>query len=197
MLKSALLVCLASSPIPAIATEFDSTEPVVKVNISGERVTVDVELLLPATAQQVWSVWTDYDHYTRFVPSLKISHILNQQGNLVHIYQRGFSQHGPISFPFESENQDEQIMPYQEIHSRQLKGSLKSLAASTRFVTDSEGTRVLYHAESIPGIWMPPILTKLFIEHETIAHYRLMRSEVMRRQKNELSLDHSTSFNTN
>jgi uncharacterized protein YndB with AHSA1/START domain len=171
-----ILFCLLTQSANLFASE-----PTVSVAISGESVTIDVELLIAASPQQVWSVWTDYENMPKFIPSLKESRIVVRQGNLYQLYQRGISQHGPITFPFEAHHQDEQILPYQAILTHQLQGSLKSLAASTRFIADGEGTRVTYHADSISGFWMPPIVTKLFIQHETSAHFRLMRDEVLKR----------------
>lgn len=173
-----LLICIAPQNF---AVDLFNNEPLVKVGISGQQVTVDVEILIPASPQQTWLVWTDYEHLPDFIPSLKESRVVARQGNLYQLYQRGFSQHGPISFPFETQHEDEHVLPHDIIRSKQIKGSLKSLAATTQFLAENNHTRVRYHAESVSGFWLPPIVTQLFIEHETAAHYRLMRDEVLRR----------------
>jgi|GEM_PF-2711238 len=163
------------------ATELANDEPQVKVIISGQQVTVDVEIMLPVTPQQAWAVWTDYENLPSFIPTLKESRVVTHQGNFYQLYQRGLSQHGPITFPFETQHEDELILPHDTIRSHQVKGSLKSLAATTKFLAEGGRTRIIYHAESVSGFWLPPIVAKLFIEHETATHYRLMRDEVLRR----------------
>ena len=175
------LICLFGIPNNSYATESLNHEPQVKVVINGQQVTVDVKIVLPVTQQQAWSVWTDYENMPGFIPSLKESRIVARQGNTYQLYQRGLSQHGPITFTFETHHEDEQILPHEIIRSHQVKGSLKSLTATTKFLADNDQTRIVYHAESVSGFWLPPIVAKLFIEHETATHYRLMRDEVLRR----------------
>jgi ribosome-associated toxin RatA of RatAB toxin-antitoxin module len=162
---------------------FSADDPSVKVAIDNGQVTVDVELTLPVKPQTAWEVWTDYENMPQFIPSLSESRVIAQQGNLYQLQQKGYSQYGPISLAFDSICEHELIMPYREIKSRQLRGTLKSLTATTTFIPENGGTRVAYHADSVPGIWMPPVLTETFIEHGTRAHYILMREEVLRRAK--------------
>ena len=181
LLKLSALAGLLGFSINSGAAELANDEPQVKVVINGQQVTVDVEIVLPVTPQQAWSVWTDYENLPSFIPSLKESRVVARQGNLYQLYQRGFSQHGPITFPFETQHEDEQTLPHEIIHSHQVKGSLKSLVATTKFLAEDERTRIVYHAASVSGFWLPPLVTKLFIEHETTTHYRLMRDEVLRR----------------
>jgi len=185
------LTCLFGFSNNNYAEELLNNEPQVKVVISGQQVTVDVEIMLPVTPQQAWAVWTDYENLPSFIPSLKESRIVARQGNTYQLYQRGFSQHGPISFPFETHHEDEQILPYEIIRSHQVKGSLKSLIATTKFLVEDGHTHILYHAESVSGFWLPPIVTKIFIEHETASHYRLMRDEVLRRLATNTMSDRS------
>jgi uncharacterized protein YndB with AHSA1/START domain len=166
-------------PLPALCSD----EPAVKVDIHDGHVTVDVELALPVSPKAAWEVWTDYENMPQFIPSLSESRGVAQQDNVYQLRQKGFSQYGPISLAFETLSEHELIMPYQEIKSRQLRGTLKSLSATTIFIPEKGGTRVVYHCDSVPGIWMPPVLTETFIEHGTREHYTLMREEVLRRAK--------------
>jgi uncharacterized membrane protein len=196
LLNLSALLCLLGLSANNYAAESANEAPQVKVLISGQQVTVDVEMMLPVTPQQAWSVWTDYENLPSFIPSLKESHIVARQGNLYQLHQRGLSQHGPITFPFETQHEDEQTLPHEMIRSHQVKGSLKSLVATTQFLAEGDRTRIVYHAESVSGFWLPPIVTQLFIEHETGDHYRLMRDEVLRRlATNALPDQTKLSFN--
>lgn len=162
---------------------FSADDPSVKVAINNGQVTVDVELTLPVSPKTAWEVWTDYENMPQFIPSLSESRVIAQQGNLYQLQQKGYSQYGPISLAFDSICEHELIMPYREIKSRQLRGTLKSLTATTTFIPENGGTRVAYHADSVPGIWMPPVFAETFIEHGTREHYTLMREEVLRRAR--------------
>lgn len=183
---SAVLICLMSLPLSGLAVEPNEEgldDPAVEVEICDGHVKVDVEMTIAATPEQVWSVWTDYENLPKFDSSLRESHIVSHQGNLYELRQHGVSQHGPITFTYESRSQDEQIMPYREIHSQLLQGSFKSLTSITRFIAEGGVTRIIYHAESVPGVWLPPLVTKPFIKYGARDHYREMRYEIQRRIK--------------
>ncbi len=152
----------------------------VQVQIDGEVVRVDLNMLVPATQSQVWSVLTDYEHMAGFVSNLKQSKVLNVSGNTLKIFQSGQASYGALNFSFES-TREVQLTPYEKIHSRLLSGNMRRFEGRTELYQEGSQTRVVYHSESIPGVWIPPVIGKIFIEHESREQFQELRDEIIRR----------------
>ena len=86
----------------------------VKVQVAGETVVVDVNLLVSATRQQVWAVLTDFGHMAVFISNLKESKVISTSGDTLNIFQRGSAQYGPVTFPFES-TRELRLTPFDKI----------------------------------------------------------------------------------
>jgi predicted oxidoreductase len=40
-------------------------------------------------------------------------------------------------------------------------------------------------ADVVPGVWIPPVLGKVFIEHETFEQFQEIRDEILKRKQAE------------
>jgi len=40
----------------------------------------------------------------------------------------------------------------------------------------------VYHLESIPDVWLPPLIGRAIVEHETRARFRQLVEEILRRK---------------
>ncbi|MBI3222389.1 MAG: SRPBCC family protein [Nitrosomonadales bacterium] len=155
--------------------------------MSGDEVIVDLNLLVPATRQEAWAVLTDFEHMSGFVSNLKESRGMASAGDTLEIFQRGSAAYGPISFPFES-TRAIQLTPPEKIQSHLLSGSMRKMEGTTRLTQEGAQTRIVYHADTVPGVWIPPLVGKTFIEHETREQFNEMRHEIIRRQHPSTSL---------
>jgi hypothetical protein len=153
----------------------------VTVNIKGENVVVDLNMTVLATQQEVWKVLTDFDHMASFISNIKESKVLGVSGNVVKISQRGLAAYGPINFPFES-TREIRLNPFERIQSRMISGNLHKMESTTQLVETAEGIRILYHSDTIPGTWIPPLVGKSFIEHESRAQFQEIRNEIIKRK---------------
>ena len=79
---------------------------------------------------------------------------------------KGKAKFGPFSFPVESVREI-RLVPFESMQQRLLSGSMKRLDVTTRLAPEGSGTRITNHTESIPDVWIPPIVGRLFIAHET------------------------------
>jgi hypothetical protein len=59
---------------------------------------------------------------------------------------------------------------------------MKKFEGITRLLPDGSTTRILYRAEATPIDWVPPILGRAFIEHETRKQFLEFRREILRRK---------------
>jgi carbon monoxide dehydrogenase subunit G len=158
----------------------------VVVKKSGGTVFVDVSMSVKASMQEAWDVLTDYDHMAQFFPNLQSSKIIERTGNKIRIEQTGKISYGLVSFPFESIREIE-LRPYNEIRSRAIGGSLKQGNATTRLMPEEIGTRILYHSESVPSVWVPPAIGPRFIQNQTRAQFESLRNEILKKKSGSSS----------
>lgn len=171
------LLCLFASQANA-----DSGEAIaVGVRIEDEQVFVDVDFHVAATPQEVWAVMTDYDHATEFISKLEKSVILSRTEDSLLVSQRGTMGYGPFSLAIETVT-EVRLTPHGEMRGRMVSGSLKKNESMTRLIEDAQGTRIEYHLESIPGVWIPPIIGRAMVEFETRARFHQLRDEILRRK---------------
>ena len=60
---------------------------------------------------------------------------------------------------------------------------MRKLEGDTQLKIEGDSTRIAYHGDSIPGVWIPPIIGKIFIENELREQFRDIRNEVARRKQ--------------
>ena len=154
----------------------------VKVQVIGENVIVDLSMVVQATRQEVWGVLTDFDHMAGFITNLKESRVLSTSADTMKVFQRGSASYGPIKFPFES-TREMRLDPFDKIQSHMISGNMRKMEGTTQLADEGAQTRIIYHTDSIPGVWIPPLIGKSFIEHETREQFREMRNEIIKRKQ--------------
>jgi carbon monoxide dehydrogenase subunit G len=179
---AAILVLLSLFQAQAFAEPGDDKDIAIKVQIDGEDVIVDVSFPVRATQQEVWAVMTDFEHMASFVSNLQSSRVIDRSGNIMHIAQQGKAQRGPLSFAFDSVREI-RLSPFDRVQSHLISGKMRKLEGDTQLKSEGDATRVAYHGDSIPGVWIPPLVGKIFIENELREQFRDMRNEILRRKQ--------------
>lgn len=179
---SFILVLLCFFQAQAVADARHDKDIEVKVQIDGEDVFVDVNFTVSAPAKLVWEVLTDFDHMSNFIVNLQTSKVIDKTDNGLHVFQKGIAKYGLISFPFESVREIH-LFSFNKIQTHMMSGNIKKLEGVTQLITEGEQTRIIYHADTIPGVWIPPVVGKVFIEHETREQFQESRDEIMRRKR--------------
>jgi len=182
LMKLSLMVLWLLFVTPVFAETQQDQDIEVKVQFEGEKVIVDLNMLIPATPQEVWGVLTDFNHMVEFISNMKESKIVENTGDKLKLFQRGVAAYGPIDFAFES-TRELTLTPYTKIQTHMLNGNMKSMDGTTQVIEEGKQSRIVLHNESIPGRWIPPVVGKSFIEHETREQYQEIRNEVIKRLK--------------
>ena len=172
------LLLLALPGFPARGAE----EPGVAVTVlhEGDTLTVDALMHVPVAPQEVWAVLADFEHFADFVPNMQVSRIVSKPGEPLRIEQKGKSRYGLLSFSYESLREVE-LLPYETIKSRAIKGNMKKMETLTRLSAEGDGTRISYHNEVVPEFWLPPLIGPEFIRHEVAEQFRAFIREMLRR----------------
>ena len=177
-----LLLCLLLAPFLILADARHDEDIAVEVAVDGENVSVDVTMPVAADRELVWAVLTDFSHMANFISNLRESRVISSQGDVLVISQRGTAKYGPLSFPFDT-TREIRLAPWDSIQSRLLSGNMRKMQGLTRLFAGETATRVVYHTDSTPGVWIPPLIGKTFIAHETREQFQQMRDEIMRRKQ--------------
>jgi hypothetical protein len=153
----------------------------VAVRIQGEEAIVDVNFHVRVTPREAWAVMTDYDHATAFMSKLEKSVILSRTDEMLLVSQKGTMGYGPFSLTLETVTEI-RLTPFEKMKSRLISGNMKKSEATTRLIPDASGTRIVFHLESIPDVWMPPIIGRALVEFEARARFRQLVEEMLRRK---------------
>lgn len=177
LLFAAALYCLL-----AVHANAESDKAIdVAVRIQGDEAIVDVAFHVPVTPQEAWAVMTDYDHATAFISKLERSVIMSRTEEMLVVSQKGTMGYGPFSVTLETVTEI-RMTPFEKLQSRLISGNLKKNDTTTRLIPDAIGTRVVYHQESIPDVWIPPFIGRALVEFETRARFRQLVEEILRRK---------------
>ena len=175
-LAAALLAPLAAATLAhaAAVTQVD----VVK---QGAVYVVDAVLVTPVSLPQAWAVLSDFDAMTHFVPNLTESRVTARDGNRWTVKQKGVMRLGPFELEFESVRELE-LTPYEKVVARQIRGAARSAQSETRLAPADGATRISYHAEVEPAVWLPAVISRRLIEREVRAQFEAIAREMLRRR---------------
>lgn len=172
---------LLAACLVVVAGTATAQEVEVRVEKRGDLVVIAVKAPVSATAPQVWSVMTDYEHMASFMSNVKTSTVVRREGNVLEVAQSGATKVAFLTFSFAAVRSVE-LLPMREIRSHLIKGDFKSYESTTRLDEDSTGTLIVHHGEYVPTAWLPPVIGPSIIESQTRKQYQEFIAEIMRRK---------------
>jgi carbon monoxide dehydrogenase subunit G len=170
-------VCLG-----AVANAADDNDAQVRVQTRGDLLIVDASLSVAASPEEAWAVLTDFDHMANFISNLQVSRVVAATGNTIQVEQKGKSSHGPFSIAFESIKEYE-LNPFDSIRSRLISGTFKRFEGTMQLIVQGKATRLVYHGESIPEMWVPPLIGPALVRSEIQEQFGELRDEIVRRNR--------------
>ena len=141
---------------------------------------VEGSFVVPVSPAVAWEVLTDFDHMGRFLTNLSFSQVLDRQGNVLQVEQRGIARFGLFSFKFQS-LREITLTPVSHIHARGLSGNIKHFVSDLRVAEEGSGTRLTYRAEMEPDFWLPSLQGPSLLRHEMAEQFSAMVAEMLRR----------------
>jgi carbon monoxide dehydrogenase subunit G len=147
----------------------------------GETVIVDANFVVPASQHEVWDVLTDFDHMVKFLPNLQFSKVVAGSENKIQVEQKGRVAYGVLSFSFHNVREVD-LAPYHEIRSHLVRGNLKKGEGTTQLIAEGNGTRVVYHNESLSGFWPGAAVSLSVVEKASREQFDAMKIEILRRK---------------
>ena len=181
-----VLVAIAGlllSPLCSAATERapSSNDDIhVTATKDGQTITVDAAFNVKATQRQAWDVLIDFDRMPKYLSTLESSKVIRRSGNILQVAQKGKESYGLLTFSFDNLRRVE-LVPYTEIKSHLISGSMKKSDGTTRLSSKGDVTHIVYHGVFIPNVDVPSGLGIPAIESATRKQFEGIRGEIERR----------------
>lgn len=141
-----------------------------------------IVMFSPAPLETAWSVLTDFDNMSKWVPNVKESSVKGKDGNTLTIEQKGTARFGLLSFPYTSVRRME-LEPLKSILSTQVQGSMKKVVSLMKLTPESTGTRLDYRIELIPSGIAATVMSKDFLKNELTEQFTAIVGEMNKRAK--------------
>ena len=176
----AALACVAAH---AFAQEKSSPVRSVDITQNGEGAYVaNIVMAAPVPPKIAWDVLTDFGNMEKWVPNVRESKIVSNNGNTLTIEQKGTAKFGILSIPYTSVRRMD-LEPEKTILATQVQGSMKKLVSLMRVTPDGTGTRLDYRLEMVPSQLAAAAMSKEFLRGELTEQFTAIVGEMVRRAK--------------
>lgn len=175
-LTLAMVLCLSLRPGAARAVD-DITVEAIRRDGALEvvcRATLEAPLAL------VWETLTDYGRLAEFIPGMRTSRVLSQEGAVSVVEQTGEAHFLFITYPIEVTLSSTERPPY-SIEARMLKGNMKRLEGVYRIEPQADGRYRVSWTGVVEVESMPPLIGEMLMRSSIEDQFRGMVLEIERR----------------
>lgn len=172
---AALLFAALSLAPPARSGD----DRVVASTRQGDAIEIRASARLSVDRDTAWRVLTDYGRYVEFIPDLRSSRVTSRSGATVVVEQEGDATFGPFRIPLEITFRIEERRP-QQLESRAVAGSLRSLESHYTLLPEKDGTRLVYVGVVRPGFPFAAWFAQSAIEANVRRQFIALADEIER-----------------
>ena len=175
-----LLTMFAVMLTIAVAQAVNAASISVSAQRRGDTVDIQASALLEADAATAWRVLTDYDHYTEFIPDLRVSRVLARRGSTVTVEQSGDATLWLFSLPLNITFEVTELPP-NRLQSRAIAGSLRALSSSYRVTPAQFGVRLDYSGHIAAGYELFGHIEQRVVRRNVARQFQALADEIERR----------------
>ncbi len=175
-LTLSLLLCLALAAGSARADDDISVE----AQRREDALEIVCRAMLEAPLELVWQTLTDYGRLADFIPGMRKSRVVSQNGAVTVVEQVGEARFLFVSFPIEGTIASTERPPH-GIEASLLKANRKQLAGAYRIEPQAGGRLLLTWTGVIEAESMPPLIGELLMRSNIEDQFRGMVREIGRR----------------
>jgi hypothetical protein len=168
----AVLALASAQPARAGPVSIETTR-------DGNAIDIHASAVLNADAGTAWRVLTDYDHYTDFVPGLRLSRVVARRGEVVTVQQSGAAAFWLFELPLDITFEIQEVPPH-VLLSRAVAGSLRGLTSRYALTPVPHGTRLDYVGRVVPGFELPGRLEQAALEQSVGRQFQALTDEIER-----------------
>ncbi|MGC9502413.1 SRPBCC family protein [Baaleninema sp.] len=168
--------------VPAAETQLARREGEIRITRDAEN-TYTAEILLDASAEEVWNVIADYNNFSNFLPNIVSSNVLESEGNRSVVEQ--ISERRVLFINVRSRIRTENLETQnQRIDFRLVEGDLAKLEGSwiLETVADSNHLRLKQTVNVSPEDGTPETIFYDIFEQSLADTLEAIREEVLRRR---------------
>ena len=154
----------------------------IKIQNDGQKIVVDAYYYVPTNPGLVWATLTDFNNIANFTEGVASSKITRRKGNTLRVAQTSEIRFSGVSFNFESII-EVHLVPFKGFSTRMISGNMSKMREVTRIDSDGNQTRIYYHADIVPNMWILKYIGHSFIADEAKNRLQQVRKEIIRRKK--------------
>jgi len=181
-IHSALFVILVATAFLTPLAQGQEDNPPIDFSVirTGELVQTEARVDLPVTQEIAWDVLTDYEHYPRFIASMRRSKIVSRspQGLMVE-------QQGRFGFLFISQDVNVHLLvsesPKTIVEAHVVDGDLRVMDGRYELIPVGSHVRLSYSGRLVPNFTLPPIFGLSIVRHILFRNFKEMVDEILRR----------------
>ncbi len=137
---------------------------------------------VPADLASAWSVLTDYNRLSEFVPDMQSSRVISKPGEPIKVYQRGKKSWLLVDMPLELVFNMEET-PTSSIRFHLISGNINDMYGEWQLAPFGQGVRIKYFALMKPGLFSPRAPgDSLLIESDIENMMQSIGREILRRK---------------
>jgi carbon monoxide dehydrogenase subunit G len=175
-LTLAAALCMAIPCARLLAAEDISVEATRR----DDALEVVCHAVLEVPPDLIWQTLTDYGHLAEFIPGMRSSKVVSQNGAMSIVEQTGEARFLFFTFPIEVTVASTERPPHL-IEARLLKGTLKRMDGAYRIVPQAGGRSLLGWTGVVEAESMPPLFGELLMRSIIEDQFRGMVREIERR----------------
>ncbi len=154
----------------------------IKIQNDGQKIVIDAYYYVPTNPRLVWATLTDFNNIANFTEGVASSKITSKKGNTLRVAQTSEIRFSGVSFNFESII-EVHLVPFKKFSTRMISGNMSKMHEVTRIKSDGNQTRIYYHADIVPNMWILKYIGHSFIADEAKNRLQQVRKEIIRRKK--------------
>src|SRR5450432_176825 len=135
-----MLLCFFASLCLSSYAKGSVSPQAIDVTRAGDSYIVNVTLSVAVPVKQAWSVLTDFENFSRWIPNVTHSRVMRRARDVAVVEQSGTTKVGPASFSYTTEGSVRLKEPV-SIQSTQIKGDMRRLESSVSLRPEGRGTR--------------------------------------------------------
>lgn len=140
-----------------------------------------VQLRTSVSVPDLWSVLTDYEALSDFIPNLSRSTLLGRQGHVVRLSQIGSQQLLGLRFSASVQLELSEHRPEGLLQFRMLKGDFRRFEGCWRLQAVPDATLLLYDLTVQGCLGMPVALIEQRLRHDLSENLLAVEKEALRR----------------
>jgi len=165
----------------AIASANAADDVSVEAAWREEALEVTCRALIDSPLDVIWETLTDYNRLSEFIPGIRRSRVLSQNGAVSVVEQSGEARFLFFSIPIEATLSSTERPPH-AIEARLLRGNLKRLEGAYRIEPRADGRNLLSWRGFIQAETMPPLFGEMLLRVSIEDQFRGMVREIERRE---------------